>query len=119
MEKVYDEIKSMRLTASDNDVYFFEVQAAENASKTMMHDFCMKLHNCLEASGIRYIIVPKIGDLPIVSVNPMEDYLDKYPQSFKIKLHQFIERFVGHNTTVYIYKENFIKDENGTEPADE
>ena len=49
--------------------------------------------------------VPTRGDTGTTAFIPFQD--------FKIPLWQFIERFVGHNTTVYIYKENFIKDENG------
>ncbi len=49
--------------------------------------------------------VPTRGDVGTTAFIPFQD--------FKIPLWQFIERFVGHNTTVYLYKENFIKDEEG------
>ena len=49
--------------------------------------------------------IPTRGDRGTTAFIPFQD--------FKIPLWQFIERFVGHNTTVYIYKERFYNDEEG------
>lgn len=49
--------------------------------------------------------VPMRGDVGTTAFIPFQD--------FKIPLWQFIERFVGHNTTIYLYKENFTRDEEG------
>ena len=49
--------------------------------------------------------IPTRGDMGTTAFIPFQD--------FKIPLWQFIERFVGHNTTVYIYKETFYNDDEG------
>lgn len=51
------------------------------------------------------VYIPTRGDMGTTAFIPFQD--------FKIPLWQFIERFVSHNTTVYIYKERFYNDEEG------
>lgn len=60
-------------------------------------------HANMDKNIVGYI--PTRGDTGTTAFIPFQD--------FKIPLWQFIERFVGHNTTVYIYKENLVKDEEG------
>lgn len=49
--------------------------------------------------------VPTHGSVGTTALIPFHE--------FKIPLWQFVERFVGHNSVVYIYKERYYKDEEG------
>ena len=92
----------------DKDKRYIVNIDARDMPKDELHRVLIRMKEVFTAANLNKNIVgyiPTRGDMGTTAFIPFQD--------FKIPLWQFIERFVGHNTTVYIYKENLIKDENG------
>lgn len=90
-----------------NKKYIVNIDVGDR-SMAETHAILIKMKEIFDKANVKKNIIgyiPTRGDVGTTAFIPFHE--------FKIPLQQFIERFVGHNTTVYIYKERFFTDDEG------